>query len=531
MGRATPCPGSVSHHSAPFREDRVIFQFRRLESRLRLSFLLIALVPAGFAIGAGIFAYQDVFGRFYGPGFSNSATSAGRLAGDFIERYEQDALAALAALPADLPADLPGVDDQAPLDPADFGVGFIAWETAAGTRIVGGGDSAGEILGLPVRDDWRQVEAGRPPPVQSGRALRFFAPGPASSPGPEGGPARAVGWVLSEETARTLLAVRTDFGRVQKLAVTWETWRLGLLVALPAWLFATAVVAFFLARRTARRVARPVADLAKTADAIAGGDLSQRAVIAGEGEVLDLVLAFNRMGAQLEASREELIRVERVAAWRDVARRIAHEIKNPLTPIRLAIHRLEGRVAADDESSRECLRSMAEEVESLGRIASSFSEFAKMPPAQPAPTDFAAIARSVVDLFREAAPTVETTFEGPDTLPVVADRDQLRRAVTNLVKNAQEAVAGAGGSVRVSLRRAGSSAILEVQDDGPGVPEEIRDSLFRPGVSARPGGSGLGLAMVHRIATDHRGGLQWEQSEPGTKFVLEIPLDPSEPDR
>jgi nitrogen fixation/metabolism regulation signal transduction histidine kinase len=327
-----------------------------------------------------------------------------------------------------------------------------------------------------------------------------------------------------------LLSARDDFGRIMQLQLHWRTLQRGFLVVLPIIFLAAGTAAFFAARRTARLTARPIADLARTADALAAGDLSRRAPVSGEGEVRDLVLSFNRMGEQLETSREELLRVERVAAWRDVARRIAHEIKNPLTPIRVAIHRLQSRVPESDESSRECLRSIDEEVESLGRIAASFSEFAKMPAPEPAPTDFAAITRGVVELFREAAPGVETKFEGPDTLPIVADRDQLRRAVTNLVKNAQEAVAGGGGpgGVRVTLRREGTLAVLEVEDDGPGIPEEIRETLFRPGVSAKPGGSGLGLAMVHRIATDHRGALQWREHEAGARFELRIPLDPSE---
>jgi signal transduction histidine kinase len=109
----------------------------------------------------------------------------------------------------------------------------------------------------------------------------------------------------------------------------------------------------------------------------------------------------------------------------------------------------------------------------------------------------------------------------------VADRDQLRRALTNLVKNAAEALAGTGrgGRVRVRVAHEGERGILEVTDDGPGISPEIRDSLVRPGVSGRPGGSGLGLAMVHRIATDHRGALQWSDRAPGTRFTLEIPLD------
>jgi nitrogen fixation/metabolism regulation signal transduction histidine kinase len=280
------------------------------------------------------------------------------------------------------------------------------------------------------------------------------------------------------------------------------------------------------ARVTARRISRPVTELARAADRVAAGDLSHRAEVRADGEIGDLVTAFNRMTARLERSREELLRMERIAAWRDVAQRIAHEIRNPLTPVRLAVHRLRSRLPGDAEAA-ESLRSIGEEVENLARISESFSEFAKMPEAKFARTDLAQVARSVRELFREPAPGVEVAYDGPESLPLVADRDQLRRAATNLVKNAAEAMAGAGvsGTIRLRVAREADRAVLEVEDPGPGIPEALRARLFRPGASARPGGSGLGLAMVHRIATDHQGTLRWIDRNPGCRFVLEIPLD------
>ncbi len=510
---------------------------------MRTSFLLVALVPAGLIIAAGAMAFKAAFEEFNDLEYVRSITSAGKLSGAFIERYESEATTALEKMPSAPPADGPA--GEALRD--ELGVDFAIWWTGDGDPIVSAPDSLAGIPGLPRPDEWESLAAGKTPYHQSQRALRFFRPG-------SDGPSYAVGWILSTETAGMLSSARSVVGVNQAIALEWKLWLLGSIVISALVFLTTGIAAFLFARRTARRIARPVGDLAEAADAIAAGDLARRAPVAGEGEVRDLVLSFNRMGEQLETSRDELVRAERVAAWRDVARRIAHEIKNPLTPIRLAVHRLEGRVPADDGSSIECLHSIGEEVENLGRIAGSFSEFAKMPAPDPAPTDFAAITRSVVELFRDAAPQVETSFTGPDTLPIVADRDQLRRAVTNLVKNAQEAVEGAAdgsggnaeagrdagptpsdgavaGTVRVTLRREDDRAILEVADDGPGIPDEIRETLFRPGVSAKPGGSGLGLAMVHRIAVDHQGALQWGDHGPGARFVFEIPLDPTETDR
>jgi signal transduction histidine kinase len=125
-------------------------------------------------------------------------------------------------------------------------------------------------------------------------------------------------------------------------------------------------------------------------------------------------------------------------------------------------------------------------------------------------------------------PGVELRLTAPDTLPVVGDRDLLRRAVSNLVRNAGEALSGAGGTIRVTVQQEENVAMVEVADDGPGVPEEIRATLFRPGVSGRPGGSGLGLAMVQRIASDHQGALEWKSGDPGATFTLRIPADLTE---
>jgi nitrogen fixation/metabolism regulation signal transduction histidine kinase len=511
-----PCPG----------EDPAIFRFPRLEDRLRFSFLAVALIPSLILFAFALDQLRDALDRFHGPGIERSLSDAGRLAGELLDRQESEARMLLAEIPETAPTATERSELIRRL--AARGFDFVAYEDEeAGTILVPVSDTVREMPGVPGEEEWSALADGVSLPHQQGRVLRFFAPGSAS-----GAPARVLGRLVDEELAETLAAARTDFGRRRNLDVLRQVQSVGLLVGGPAIVLLTAGVAFFVARRTARRIARPVTELAEAADAIARGDLSRRASsIAGEDEIRDLVLAFNRMGEELERSREELVRAERVAAWRDVARRIAHEIKNPLTPVKVAIHRLEGRVP-EDAGARECLRSIGEEVENLERIANSFSEFAKMPVPELAPTDFAAVARGVVELFGEASEGVEITYEGPESLPLVADRDLLRRAVTNLVKNAQEAVSGSGegragsggGRVRVRLAREGESARLEVVDDGPGIPPEIEAELCRPGVSARPGGSGLGLAMVQRIAADHRGTLVWKTEGPGARFVLDIPL-------
>jgi nitrogen fixation/metabolism regulation signal transduction histidine kinase len=527
------------------RGDGTIPRFRTLETRLLASFLLLASVPA---LLLSIFATRrisDALDALQNPGVEESVTHGPRLYTELVDRWRTTAEPLLAALPERFPD--PETESVIRRLLAESSLTFAIWEDAAPQEAVAAAEpvappgpaatpepaappeaaGASELVSLiavgeaPAADlpdaaDWRLLHGDGAPLTLRGRTLRFFHPS-----------GRAVGVVLEADLARAMESVGRDYARYLQLE-RYEEIQKRLVWLSSAGIFLLAAgAATWVARITARRISRPVHELAHAADRVAAGELSHRAEIRAEGEIGDLVSAFNRMTGQLERSRDELLRMERIAAWRDVARRIAHEIRNPLTPVKVAVHRLRSRIPEGDEPAQECLRSIGEEVESLARISEAFSEFAAMPEARFAPCDLAQVARGVVELFQGATPGVRVEYEGPESLPLTADRDHLRRAATNLVKNAGEAIRGAGrpGVVRVRVAVPGTRALLEVCDDGPGVPEEIRGSLFRPGVSRRPGGSGLGLAMVQRIATDHRGALRWSDRNPGTCFQLEIPLD------
>lgn len=455
---------------------------------------------------------SDALDNLQNPGVEASVTHGPRLYTELVDRWRTAAEPLLEALPERYP----DAETQAVIQRLlrESALTFTAWEEAGSAGVI----AVGEVTSadLPDADDWRLLHGDGAPRTLRGRTLRFFHPS-----------GRLVGVVLEADLAGAMESVGRDYARYLQLE-RYEAIQKRLVWLSSAGIFLlTAGAATWVARITARRISRPVHELAHAADRVAAGDLSHRAEVRAEGEIGDLVSAFNRMTGQLERSRDELLRMERIAAWRDVARRIAHEIRNPLTPVKVAVHRLRSRVPEGDEQAQECLRSIGEEVESLARISEAFSEFAAMPEAKFGATDLAQVARGVVELSRGAAPGVSVEYDGPDSLPLVADRDHLRRAATNLVKNAGEAIRGAArsGTVLVRVARDGTRAVLEVCDDGPGVPAEIRDSLFRPGVSRRPGGSGLGLSMVQRIATDHRGTLRWSDQNPGTCFRLEIPLD------
>ncbi len=226
----------------------------------------------------------------------------------------------------------------------------------------------------------------------------------------------------------------------------------------------------------------------------------------------------------------ELLRAQRLAAWREVAQRIAHEIKNPLTPIQLSAQRLRRRlVGRGSEETRlveECTSTIIQEVDGLKRLVDEFSRFARMPALAPRPTDVRGLIEGVLALYHESNPGIALQARYDEDLPpLLVDPDQIKRAILNLVDNAVDAVHD-GGSVEVQLAPApeGGRIRLTVTDDGPGIGAENRDNLFQPYFSTKPTGTGLGLSIVHQIVSDHAGRIWFEDNHPrGSRFVIELP--------
>ncbi len=228
-----------------------------------------------------------------------------------------------------------------------------------------------------------------------------------------------------------------------------------------------------------------------------------------------------------------ILRAQRVAAWREVARRIAHEIKNPLTPVQLSAQRLRRRFASQIVEGREvfdeCTQTIEKQVEDLRRMVNEFSEFARMPEAAPRPGDLNATVREAVTLYGNAHEgTTRIAFTPGGDVPVFdLDPEQVKRAVINLLENACVAVQDGGGSevvITTSYERALGIVRLTVADDGPGMSAEVKARLFEPYFSTKKGGTGLGLTIVHRIVADHEGFIRVQDNVPrGTRFVLEFP--------
>jgi two-component system nitrogen regulation sensor histidine kinase NtrY len=279
-----------------------------------------------------------------------------------------------------------------------------------------------------------------------------------------------------------------------------------------------------------RRVTRPVEALTDAAQRIAAGEPGVTVDARhASGELSTLIATFNRMTGDLKAATDSLLAAERVAAWQEVARRLAHEIKNPLTPIRMSLETLLAASARGqlDERFRglfsDSARAVLEEVDRLTRIVDSFSHFARLPKPQPSPLDLAQAVQPVMALY---APHDGVTYDvqlAPG-VRALADKDQLTQVLVNLVKNAEEAMAPGGGRITVRVRASDTHAVLEVADEGPGVAPELKARLFEPYVTTKPQGTGLGLAIAQRIAQEHGGRLEVLDEAPrGACFRLSLP--------
>jgi len=225
-----------------------------------------------------------------------------------------------------------------------------------------------------------------------------------------------------------------------------------------------------------------------------------------------------------------LIRAQKVAAWREVARRLAHEIKNPLTPIQLCAERMRrhfaGAPAQTRELVEECTATIVGEVESLKGLVDEFSQFARMPAPRAVPTDIHALLADVLALYQGIFTAVELRPRFAGELPKVpVDPEQIRRVLINLIDNAVEAMEQRG-TIEIETHRAPAENLVRivVADDGPGIPAAERDKLFLPYYSTKQRGSGLGLAIVRRIVAEHGGSIDVTDNVPrGTRFAIELP--------
>ncbi|MEO8590603.1 MAG: ATP-binding protein [Flavobacteriales bacterium] len=309
-----------------------------------------------------------------------------------------------------------------------------------------------------------------------------------------------------------------------------EEGRSGVLVAvvnLFVLLFALSVlVAVFISNWTTRPL-----DLLKNALSRVGLQGANEPIrYQGDDEVGQLVEVYNRKVEELRDSAEKLARSERESAWREMARQVAHEIKNPLTPMKLSIQHFQRTWSPDEPDAAERLerfsQGMVQQIDALSAIAGEFSNFAQMPKAREERLDLAELAHVATEVFHSTPGTNVSVTSPSGPLNVVADREQLLRVFNNLLKNALQSIPDQQhGRIDILLRSEGTNAIAEVRDNGTGIAEADLERIFQPNFTTKSSGMGLGLAMVQRIV-ESAGGRVWftTRSGEGTTFFVSLPL-------
>ncbi len=251
----------------------------------------------------------------------------------------------------------------------------------------------------------------------------------------------------------------------------------------------------------------------------------------GKDEVGELVAVYNRKVEELRQSAEKLARSERESAWKEMARQVAHEIKNPLTPMKLGLQHFQHTWDPNAPDAKQRLDrftdSMVQQIDVLSRVANDFSRFAQMSTVHETELDLNDVATSAVALFA-GEPNADIHLHTDVPLPIKADREHVLRVLNNLIKNALQAVPqGRRGQILVVLSRREGQAVMEVRDNGAGIPASVRDRIFEPSFTTKSSGMGLGLAMVKRMVEQAGGTVWFETSEGiGTRFFVALPLHP-----
>ena len=278
---------------------------------------------------------------------------------------------------------------------------------------------------------------------------------------------------------------------------------------------------------------KPIVSLEEATRRVAEGDFSFRILTRRGDELYMLADSFNKMIGELEISREKLLHAEKIAAWQEIAQRLAHEIRNPLTPIKLSAQRILRKYETDPEGLVKILPSavnaIISEVNNLDTLLKEFREFARLPNPLPQLVDLREIVEEVSAIFTGMSDSVTLDISGvkPKSLLMV-DPVQIKQVFNNLIKNAMDSIRGNGRIVvRADMVKKGGKDYwrIQVRDNGVGIEEELRDKIFDPYFTTKENGTGLGLAIVERIVFDHNGNIWFESKKGvGTTFFIDLPV-------
>lgn len=277
----------------------------------------------------------------------------------------------------------------------------------------------------------------------------------------------------------------------------------------------------------ANRIAAPIHKLTEATKQVARGDLHVKVRASAVGEIGELIRSFEAMTRDLERSRKQLVQYERELAWKEMAKQVAHEIKNPLTPMKLAIQHLQetyrDKVENFDQIFAEVSEMIIRQVDALSRIASEFSRFGRMPNAHLEPCNVNDVLQEALRLFEQDQRVTFEKHYAPRLPDIHADREELRRTFINIIRNGVQAMNNEG-TIVVSTASAPGGVEVRIQDFGCGIPDEIKHKLFQPNFSTKTDGMGLGLAIVKKTMDDLHGTIAIESKvNEGTTVILHLP--------
>ncbi|MCX7882415.1 MAG: ATP-binding protein [Brevinematales bacterium] len=289
-------------------------------------------------------------------------------------------------------------------------------------------------------------------------------------------------------------------------------------------------LAFVISIRVAKNLTGSIEALTRGTKILALGNLDYRVEIHSGDELEDLAKNFNAMAEKLSVATRQIKRMERLEAWKEMAKRLAHEIKNPLTPIKLSAERLLYAYTMNPDGFEEVLEKTSHiiinETKRLENLVNQFSKFARLPDPTIGLHDFKETVEEVYHFFKNAYTHVDLSLEIQETeegWEIPYDHDQIKQVIINLVQNACEAARPEKPKVTLRIERKPSSVLLMVADNGHGIPPEIQDKIFEPYFTTKNHGTGLGLAIVERLVTEHHGYIWFESSSEGTHFYVELP--------
>ena len=284
----------------------------------------------------------------------------------------------------------------------------------------------------------------------------------------------------------------------------------------------------------ADEIIRPIVNLEEATRRVAEGDFTVRILSRSNDELSVLVSSFNRMVGELSGSRKKLLQAEKISAWQEIAQRLAHEIKNPLTPIKLSAQRILKKYNLNkDEFDRiliPAITAIIEEVENLDKMLVEFREFTRLPLPAPELLNLKSLVNEVTAMYKQLSRRVRIDISAiPRELELSVDRNQMKQVLANLLKNAIQAMTD-GGEITLSadIVEKGDKAFCRiwVRDTGEGIDEQVGENIFHPYFTTKKDGTGLGLAIVERVIFDHSGTIRFEtQKNIGTTFIIDLPME------